>query len=113
MVDAGARVQAELMVEQSGLQSLRQIYGDGNVRCANRKRRISSLQAQLAKMTGSSEPADASQAVDTGTGADPRPMSAALYPPLRQLPRLAVPYADLYRRVQVQEAEYSSCLRSK
>ncbi len=26
-----------------------------------------------------------------------------LYPPLRQLPRLAVPYADLYRRVRVQE----------
>jgi len=31
MVDTGARVQAELLVEQSGLQSLRQIYGDGNV----------------------------------------------------------------------------------
>ena len=28
MVDAGARVQGELLVEQSGLQSLRQIYGD-------------------------------------------------------------------------------------
>ena len=26
-----------------------------------------------------------------------------LYPPLRQLPRLAVPYANLYRQVQVQE----------
>ena len=32
LVDAGARVQGELLVEQSGLQSLRQIYGDGNVR---------------------------------------------------------------------------------
>ena len=29
-----------------------------------------------------------------------------LYPPLRQLPRLAVPYADLYRRVRVQETVY-------
>ena len=29
-----------------------------------------------------------------------------LYPPLRQLPRLAVPYADLYRRVKVQEAVF-------
>jgi len=29
-----------------------------------------------------------------------------LYPPLRQLPRLAVPYADLYRRVKVQETVY-------
>jgi hypothetical protein len=29
-----------------------------------------------------------------------------LYPPLRQLPRLAVPYSDLYRRVRVQEAVF-------
>jgi hypothetical protein len=29
-----------------------------------------------------------------------------LSPPLRQLPRLAVPYADLYRRVKVQETVY-------
>src|ERR1700761_5831239 len=32
MVDAGAKVQAELVVEQAGLESLRQIYGDGNMR---------------------------------------------------------------------------------
>jgi hypothetical protein len=29
-----------------------------------------------------------------------------LYPPLRQLPRLAVPYADLLRRVKAQEAAF-------
>src|SRR6202012_5150021 len=29
-----------------------------------------------------------------------------LYPPLRQLPRLAVPYADLYRRVKVEETVF-------
>jgi uncharacterized protein involved in exopolysaccharide biosynthesis len=29
-----------------------------------------------------------------------------LYPPLRQLPGLAVSYTDLYRRVQVQEAVF-------
>ncbi len=56
MVDAGARVQAELLVEQSGLQSLRQIYGDGNVRVRETEARIASLQDELAKMTGSSAP---------------------------------------------------------
>src|ERR1039457_2385962 len=56
MVDAGARVQAELIVEQSGLQSLRQIYGDGNVRVRESEARIASLQAQLDKMTGSPGP---------------------------------------------------------
>jgi uncharacterized protein involved in exopolysaccharide biosynthesis len=29
-----------------------------------------------------------------------------MYPPLRQLPRLGVPYADLSRRVRVQEAVF-------
>ena len=32
--------------------------------------------------------------------------SAELYPSLRQLPRLAVPYADLYRRVRIQETVF-------
>ncbi len=56
MVDAGARVQAELLVEQSGLQSLRQIYGDGNVRVRETQARIASLQRELTQMTGSSAP---------------------------------------------------------
>jgi uncharacterized protein involved in exopolysaccharide biosynthesis len=106
MVDAGARVQAELMVEQSGLQSLRQIYGDGNIRVRESEARMASLQAQLKTMTGSSEPIDAKGSGDPGAATDPKLMNAALYPPLRQLPRLAVPFADLYRNVQVQEAVF-------
>ena len=106
MVDAGARVQAELMVEQSGLQSLRQIYGDNNMRVRESEARIASLQAQLKIMTGSSTPADVRGSEDPGTAPGPKLMNAALYPPLRQLPRLAVPYADLYRNVQVQEAVF-------
>jgi len=34
-----------------------------------------------------------------------------LYPALRQLPRLAVPYANLYREVQVQETVYEMLTR--
>ena len=56
MVDAGARVQGELLVEQSGLESLRQIYGDGNVRVRETEARIANLQSDLAKMTGTSAP---------------------------------------------------------
>jgi uncharacterized protein involved in exopolysaccharide biosynthesis len=106
MVDAGARVQAELIVEQSGLQSLKQIYGDQNVRVRESEARIASLQAQLAKMTGSSAAPGAADTSDAATDASTGGDNAQLYPPLRQLPRLAVPYTDLYRRVQVQEAVF-------
>lgn len=102
IVDAGARLQAELLVEQSGLQSLRQIYGDNNIRVVQSQARIATLQRELLKMKGT--PAD------TGTDSSPGQTStsneAELYPPLRQLPGLGVSYADLYRRVKVQEAVF-------
>ncbi len=101
MVDAGARVQGELLVAQSGLESLRQIYGDGNVRVHETEARIASLQRELEKMTGSSAPL-----VPGAGGKTDVEDKGELYPPLRQLPRLAVPYADLYRQVRVQETVY-------
>lgn len=106
MVDAGARIQAELLIEESGLESLRQMYGDGNVRVREAEARIATLQEGLRKMTGSSAPLPADDPGDKsgspGTSGDDND----LYPPLRQLPRLAVPYADLYRRVKTQEAAF-------
>jgi capsule polysaccharide export protein KpsE/RkpR len=101
MVDAAARVQAEILVEQSGLNALRQIYGDGNVRVRETEARIASLQHELGKMSGSSDPLSPEVASGTKGIGDNQ-----LYPPLRQLPRLAVPYADLYRRVKVQETVF-------
>jgi capsule polysaccharide export protein KpsE/RkpR len=106
MVDAGARVQAELLVEQSGLQSLRQIYGDGNVRVRETQARIASLQRELTQMTGSSAPLASDDVQDDAAVPGAAGDKGELYPPLRQLPRLAVPYADLYRRVKVQEAVF-------
>ena len=50
-----------------------------------------------------------SSAADPDAGSDTNGAAGAseeLYPPLRQLPRLAVPYSDLYRKVRVQEAVY-------
>jgi capsule polysaccharide export protein KpsE/RkpR len=105
MVDAAARLQTQLIVEQSGLDSLRQTYGDGNVRIRSAQARIAELQAQITKLGGSSKALpteDSSPSQDVTTAAD----NEDLYPPLRQLPRLAVPYANLYREVQVQESVY-------
>jgi capsule polysaccharide export protein KpsE/RkpR len=104
MVDAGARVQAELLIEQSGLESLRQIYGDSNVRVRETEARIASLKGELTKMTGSSAPLAADGLHDSANSdLNSGEREGELYPPLRQLPRLAVPYADLYRTVRVQE----------
>lgn len=105
MVDAASRLQAQLIVEQSGLDSLRQTYGDGNVRIRSAQARIAELQAQITKMGGSSKALSADDS-SRANADDAASRNEDLYPPLRQLPRLAVPYANLYREVQVQEAVY-------
>ena len=95
MVDAAARLQAQQIVGQSEVDSLRQIYGDSNVRVRAAQARVGELGRQLEKMSGSAAPLT--------TGSQPGDAPGALYPPLRQLPRLGVMYVDLYRRVRVQE----------
>jgi len=106
MVDVGARIQGQLLVEQSGLQSLRQIYGDGNVRVRESQARIAALERELQNMTGSSAPLPPEDANGKNANPDGDEDKGELYPRLRQLPRLAVPYADLYRRVKVQETVF-------
>ncbi len=104
-VDAAAKLQAQVIVEQSELDSLQQIYGDGNVRVRAARARMAELRRELNKMSGTATPlqadgAGASSNAATGNQTD------ELYPSLRQIPRLAVPYANLYRRVRVQEAVF-------
>ncbi len=103
MVDASVRLEAELLTQQSELESLRQIYGNENIRVRESEARIGMLRRELFKLSGTSKPiaSPVPSSADAG-GAD----LADLYPALRQLPRLAVPYADLYREVKVQEGVY-------
>lgn len=99
-VESEARVQGELVAAQGELDSLKQIYGDANVRVRSTEARIASLQRQLDKMGGSSAPLDGS------SGASSANAGSTSYLPLRQLPRIAVPYAGLYRDVHVQETVF-------
>ncbi|QEE29183.1 lipopolysaccharide biosynthesis protein [Terriglobus albidus] len=92
MVDAMARVQAELIAEQSSLSSLRQIYGDQNIRVKSAESRIGSLQQRLNSIAGPSN-----------SGVDVPVSNDQPYPALRSLPQLAVPYAELYRNLRIQE----------
>jgi len=100
-VDAAAKVQGQLLAEQAELDSMRQIYGDSNVRVRELEAAIAALRHDLDRMNGSSAP------LSQETGASQSPASQDdLSPPLRQLPRLAVPFADLYRNVRVQETVF-------
>src|SRR6185312_190806 len=83
---------------QSALDSLEQVYGSDNIRVRAARARIAALKRELEKMGGSSAP------LSPATTADD---TALPYLPLRQVPRLAVPYANLYREVQVQETVYN------
>lgn len=106
MVDAAAKLQGQLIVSQTEVDSLQQIYGDANVRVRAAQARVSDLKRELAKMSGSSAVLPVESSRDSNHN-DPSDLTVTeLYPSLRQLPRLAVPYADLFRRVRVQETVF-------
>jgi capsule polysaccharide export protein KpsE/RkpR len=89
MVTAAATLQGQLIAAESEAEGLRQIYTANNVRVRALQGRISELKHQLEKFGGAA--AKESSGIET------------LYPPIRQLPLLGVTYADLYRKVRVQE----------
>ena len=93
MVDAGAKLQAELVVGRTELDSLQQIYGVENARVRTAQARVSMLQRELDKLAGTSD-------IKGGGRAD---RSTDIYPPLRQLPILGVRWAELYRETKIQE----------
>jgi capsule polysaccharide export protein KpsE/RkpR len=106
MVDAGAKLEGELIATQGELDSLRQIYGDDNVRVRSAEARIADMKRELTKMGGTSAQLPSSDDPASTSGARAGTDDDVLYPSLRQLPRLAVPYADLYRTVRVQESVF-------
>lgn len=106
MVDTGAKLEGELIATEGEIESLRQIYGDGNVRLREAEARVANLKQQIVKMGGSSAQLPAAGDPPGDDQASTKHTADDLYPPLRQLPRLAVPYADLYRTVRVQETVF-------
>ena len=101
-VESQAKVEGELIAAQSELQSLNQLYGDSNIRVREAQARISSLKSELGKLGGSAEPLS-----EAGASGESRAVNQDVsYLPLRQVPRLAIPYANLYRDFHVQETVY-------
>ena len=96
MVDSGARLQGQLIASESELDSLQQIYGDQNVRVRAAEARVSTLRRELERESDGKGLQPSNQ-----TSEETQP-----YPALRQLPALAVPWENLYRRVRIQETVY-------
>ncbi len=95
MVDAGAKLEAQLIVAKSEVDSLEQIYTPENIRVRAAQARVAELERDLKKMSG--------QRVTAG---DNQKDESALYPSLKQLPILGVQWADLYRKVKIQETVF-------
>jgi uncharacterized protein involved in exopolysaccharide biosynthesis len=96
MVDSGARLQGQLIASESELDSLEQVYGSQNVRVRAAEAKVGVLRRELERESDGSGLQTSAQ-----SGEDAQP-----YPSLRQLPALAVPWANLYRRVRIQETVY-------
>jgi uncharacterized protein involved in exopolysaccharide biosynthesis len=93
MMDAGLRLQAELIDGRSRLAALRQVYSEDNSRVRAAEARDAELQRQIDAMGGLHK-AGAVNSDDT----------ASDYPTVDQLPALGVTYYDLERTVKVDEA---------
>lgn len=98
MIEAGATLEGQLIAAQTELEGLRQIYTDNNVRVRETQARVDELRKQLQKIAG-----DGASATGSAT-----PDSGALYPSIRKLPLLGVDYADLYRKMKVEEAVFET-----
>ena len=85
MIQAAATMEGQLIAAQTELESLKQIYADGNVRVRSTQARVDELHRQLEKSLGEKS-------------GDPSPSKAqdadSLYPTIRQLPVLGVSYAE-------------------
>jgi capsule polysaccharide export protein KpsE/RkpR len=96
MVEAAATLQGQLIAAESELQGLEQIYTPQNVRVRSLRARVTELRDQLNKLGGKG--ANGTSPVDPN----------ALYPSIRQLPVLGLQYAELFRRVKIQEAVFET-----
>ncbi len=105
LIGAAAELEGQLIAAQTQLEGLRQIYTNNNVRVRSLEARIAEFRRQLQKLNGSTdEPSQsATSGDDSGGGQD-----QDLFPTIRKLPILGVPWADLYRRTKVQEVVFET-----
>ena len=95
-VEAGAKLEGQLIAGETELGSLRQIYGDQNVRVRAAEARNAAMQRELRRANGQSSAEPDEKDIDPSHP----------YPALRQLPQLGVQWANLYRNVRIHETVF-------
>jgi uncharacterized protein involved in exopolysaccharide biosynthesis len=108
MLDAAGTLAGQMIVAQSELEGLRQIYTDNNPRVRSLNARVVELRKQLEKLGGEKASRDWDTAPANGQSADSVPASGngLPYPTIHSLPLLGAKYADYYRRAKIQETVF-------
>lgn len=96
-VEAASKLEGELINAQSELSALKAVYTEDNVRVLEARARISELQRQLRKITGTTQ--------DLNGANSP---SDEVMPSIRKLPLLGFTYYDLFRNVTMEETLYET-----
>jgi capsule polysaccharide export protein KpsE/RkpR len=91
LLGAAASLQGEKIAAESQLKGLEQIYAPTNIRIRSLKARIDELDKQLVKLGGDGQVQDS---------------TTELYPAIRQLPKLGVEFAKLYRDTKTTETVF-------
>jgi len=91
LLGAAAALQGEKIAAESQLKGLEEIYAPSNIRVRSLKARIDELDSQLMKLGGDDQGGDS---------------KAELYPGIRQLPKLGVEFAKLYRDTKTSETVF-------
>ncbi len=108
MLDAASTLTGQLIVAQSQLEGLRQIYTDDNARVRALSGRVAELRKQLEKLgglqvKGSAEPIPSITPPQTR---HPMPNGSIPFPTIKNLPLLGAKYADYYRNAKIQETVF-------
>jgi uncharacterized protein involved in exopolysaccharide biosynthesis len=106
MVEAAAVLQGQLMAAQAEEEGLRQIYTSNNVRVRALESRISELRRQLDKF--GSAGTNVASGSDADLNSEDTASGESLFPSIRKLPLLGVPYWDYYRQMKIQEAVFET-----
>jgi capsule polysaccharide export protein KpsE/RkpR len=108
LLDAAGSIAGEMIVAQSQLEGLRQIYTDNDAGVRSLNARVMELRKQLEKLGGAQAKDVKDANPSTGPLADPLATQASglPYPTIRNLPILGAKYGDYYRRAKIQETVY-------